>query len=238
MIRSLKELLGYKVEEINAEKGTVEDFLFDEKYWTIRYLEIDMGIGFPGEKLLVGRGLLKKPKWESKHFPIAVTMNQLKNAPKLKDNFPFSREKEKVWNQYYGTPSYWDDAYIPPKAIHFYNEKTIVDKDLHSELKSFNDIIDYEINVENEIIGHCSEVLIDDDKWEIKYLVATISGDTPSKKKEVMLSLDWIKKVDYDNRKIYLNKNKKFVKNAPKYSPAELVNEIYEKMLDDYHVSG
>ena len=83
MIRSLKELLGYDVEEINTNKGTVKDFLFDKDFCIIRYLEIDMGFILPGEKLLVNKALFEHPNWEKKHFPIALTTEQLEKAPKL-----------------------------------------------------------------------------------------------------------------------------------------------------------
>jgi sporulation protein YlmC with PRC-barrel domain len=236
MIRSLKELLSYKVKEINAEIGIVEDFVFDEKHWKIRYLEIDMGIGFTGEKLLVGKDLLKKPNWGKKYFSISVTMNQLKKAPKLKKYLVFTREKENMLNEYYGTPSYWNYTYVPQNEMKFYDQKKIIDEKIDSELISFNEFLDFEIVEENKVIAHCLDVLIDDVEWEIKSLIVTITGNIQIKMKEVMLPIDWIEKINYKNRKIFINKDKGFIKNAPTYSRSNSVKEIYGNMLDNHKI--
>lgn len=236
MIRSLKELLGYNVEEINTKKGTVKDFLFDKKFWIVRYLEIDLGFILPGEKLLVNKALFKTPDWEKKHFPIALTTDQLEKAPKLEDHLTFTREYEEVWNEYYGTPSYWDYGYIPPKARHFIDDTSSIEKKVHSHLGSFQEILKYEIYAMDGKIAHNTDLLVDDEHWEVKYFVVTVVNEKLLEKNyEVMLSTDWIDKIDYVDKKIYMNVNKEFIKNAPKFYPDDMVNEVYEKKLYDYY---
>lgn len=43
MKRSIKSLLGYTMKETDGEIGEVEEFYFDDKSWTIRYLIVKTG---------------------------------------------------------------------------------------------------------------------------------------------------------------------------------------------------
>lgn len=235
MIRSLKKLLSYTVEETNGNKGKVKDFLFDEEDKRVRYLEIDMGNIFSGEKVLVSESLLKSPNWESKHFPIELTMEQLEKCPKLDEHLPVSREYEKILNDYYGTPGYWDYAYIPPKAQHFWDDKAVIEKKIHTHLRSFEEVMNYRIHAENGIIGHCRDLLVEDVNWNIKYLIASIQKNSLTENYKVMLSLDWIDKIDYAEKEIHMNVTEESIKNSPEFNPSELVNEVYEKKLYDYY---
>jgi sporulation protein YlmC with PRC-barrel domain len=53
MLRSLKELFGYDIQADDGEIGKVHDFYFDEEEWTTRYLVVDTGPWFLGEKVLI-----------------------------------------------------------------------------------------------------------------------------------------------------------------------------------------
>ena len=52
MKRSLKELTHFKVETRDASKGHVQDILFDEKSWIIRYINTDFGNLFSSKEVL------------------------------------------------------------------------------------------------------------------------------------------------------------------------------------------
>ena len=41
MLRSLKDLTGYKVGATDGDFGSVQDFYFDDQRWAIRYLIVD-----------------------------------------------------------------------------------------------------------------------------------------------------------------------------------------------------
>ncbi|MGQ9572217.1 MAG: hypothetical protein ACUVV3_03390 [Dehalococcoidia bacterium] len=41
MLRSAKEVIGYRLLATDDEIGTVKDFLFDDQLWTVRYLFAD-----------------------------------------------------------------------------------------------------------------------------------------------------------------------------------------------------
>lgn len=52
---SLSNLTDYCIETNDGIKGTVEDFLFDEERWIVRYLVADLGFVLPGKKVIIPR---------------------------------------------------------------------------------------------------------------------------------------------------------------------------------------
>jgi len=50
MLRSTEKLLGYGLFAKNEDVGKCKDLLFDDRWWTIRYMVADTGNWFPGGK--------------------------------------------------------------------------------------------------------------------------------------------------------------------------------------------
>ena len=53
MLRSVKELTGYKILATDGEIGRVHDFYFDNQNWIMRYLVVDTGTWLPGRRVLL-----------------------------------------------------------------------------------------------------------------------------------------------------------------------------------------
>ena len=51
MLRSLKQILGYRLLSEDDEFGKAKDFLFHEEEWNIRYLVADTGDWLPDRKV-------------------------------------------------------------------------------------------------------------------------------------------------------------------------------------------
>ena len=73
-LRAATTVVGYALETEDGEVGHVEDFLVDDKAWTVRYLRVDTKDRWAGKSVLVA------PKWlteltqdDSKKFFCIVT---------------------------------------------------------------------------------------------------------------------------------------------------------------------
>ena len=53
MLIKAKSLYGYKLHSRDAELGKVEEFYFDDKHWTIRYLVAETGNWLSGREVLI-----------------------------------------------------------------------------------------------------------------------------------------------------------------------------------------
>lgn len=44
MLREVKELHGLTLHALDGEVGEIDEILFDDEHWTVRYLIVDTGI--------------------------------------------------------------------------------------------------------------------------------------------------------------------------------------------------
>ena len=93
MLRSLKELLGYKVESKDNEKpGKVRDFLLDDREWKLKYLVTDAGGWLRGRRVLVPAGALGEATPEEKVVTVSLEEEQIESQPSLSADEPMSRQ--------------------------------------------------------------------------------------------------------------------------------------------------
>lgn len=90
MLRSINELYNYVLQAEDGEIGRCKDFLFDDRFWTIRYMVADTGKWLPGRKVLVSPISLGEPNWGVKVFPVRLTKEQIEEAPGLDESLYMS----------------------------------------------------------------------------------------------------------------------------------------------------
>ena len=94
MLRSIKEIMGYNLNASDGEIGKVNDFLFDDQKWAVRYLVADTGKWLPGRKVLISPSALGEPNWASSLLPVSMTKAKIENSPSLQTDLPVSRQYE------------------------------------------------------------------------------------------------------------------------------------------------
>lgn len=107
MLRSVKELHDYSVVSNEEELGDVRDFHFDDRDWTIRYLEVDTGDWLPGRRVLVPPSALGQPDWTGRAFPVSLTKEQIQKSPMFTETDRIDRAREQQLYTYYGWQPYW-----------------------------------------------------------------------------------------------------------------------------------
>ncbi len=243
MKRSLKDLLGHKIEAEDGEKGTVKDFLFDEESWIIRYLKADLGTLLSGKKVLIPKSFLKQPDWITGTFPIELSKEKIENSPVMDNDITVSRKYEKELNKNYEIIDYWTNVYIPPSGLTMYNfpprpitapTKIIDEKDLDTSVRSFNEVKGYNIKAIDGEMGHIEDLIIEDSDWQIAYAVVDTKNWLPWSKK-VLISINHMESISYVAQKININLKIETIKEAPEFNYSEPINEAYEKQLYDYY---
>ena len=107
MLRSIHEMFDYTLAAKDGEIGTVDDFLFDEQHWTVRWLVAETGTWLPERKVLVSPVALGEPDWAGRAFPVHLTIDEIKGAPPLDVDAPVSRAHEVKWYDFHAWPYYW-----------------------------------------------------------------------------------------------------------------------------------
>lgn len=243
MKRALKELKGYIISAKDGTKGTANDFLIDEESWTIRYMVADLGKILPGKKVLIPRNFLIDSDWEKGHFNVDLTKDEIKGSPGLEEDLPVSRAYEALLHEHYGIEQYWPLAYggvmtptgmlRPPVPVEVTRD-IVKEEDVDTSLRSFNEILGYHVECLDKKKGHVKNVVIDDETWQVIYLIVDISPWYKMSKK-VMVAVNWINSINYPDQKIKINLESASLEEAPVFDPGEPVNKAYEKQLYDYY---
>ena len=241
MLRSIKELHNYVLHAEDGEIGRCKDFLFDDRFWAIRYMVADTGKWLPGRKVIVSPISLGEPDWKSRVFPVRLTKKRIENAPGLDENAPVSRQYEISWTQYYGWPHYWGGTHVwgsyhLPGLLYEEKlpQKKIVQIDAGDDhLRSVDEVTGYHIQATDHKIGHVEDFIADSETWTIRYMVVDLLNWLPGRK--VLVAPDWISSLDWAERKVFVDLTKEEVKDSPKYDPSAPVNREYEARLYDFY---
>src|SRR6185312_15663693 len=107
---------GYAVEANDGRLGTVSDLLFEDVGWVVRWLVVDTGNWLPGRRVLLPLSALGHPDQTLRHFPVKLTMQQVKNGPDVDTDQPVSRQIEARVYASYGWDPHWTGGYFPMES--------------------------------------------------------------------------------------------------------------------------
>lgn len=241
MRRSLRELIGYKILAQDGEIGKVEDFYFDDRSWTIRYLVIDTGNWLFGREVLISPVSLGKPEWQKKLFPVQLTKSQIENSPGIHEDKPVSRQMELDLIQYYQWPDYWRTVGVtmPENAMLVARAELPKDdqeksKEENPHLRSVEEVSGYHIRASDGEIGHVEDYIADDESWILRYIVVDTRNWLPWGKR-VLVSPSWIERVKWRERRVHVDLPVKLIEKSPEFDLSQPVNREYENRLYDYY---
>jgi hypothetical protein len=113
----VKEVTGYHVQTMDGEMGHIEDFIFDDATWTIRYVVVDTVNWWPGKKVILAPDWVLGVSWDTRQVRFDLSKATLKGAPEYDPSKPVNREYEEVLYDYHGRPHYWADAEQDAKKV-------------------------------------------------------------------------------------------------------------------------
>ena len=113
MLWNASAIKGYAVAASDGRLGTVNDFLFDDARWAVRWLVVDTGTWLSGRKVLLPASVLEHLHPTEHEFPVRLTKQQVKDSPEIDCDRPVSRQMETHVYDYYGRDPYWGtDLYV------------------------------------------------------------------------------------------------------------------------------
>jgi hypothetical protein len=80
-LRSIDEVSGYHIAALDGEIGHVEDFLFDNADWRLRYLLIDTSNWIGGRTVLVDPEWVDRVEWSRQLVHVDVTRDAVASSP-------------------------------------------------------------------------------------------------------------------------------------------------------------
>jgi hypothetical protein len=255
MLRSLKEITGYTLQETDDVIGTCTDFLFDDQLWVIRYMVADTGNWLKQHKVLITPSSVGEPSWQTERIAVKLTREQIEACPPLDKHAPISREYEITYHEHFDIPFYWmgadfregipnadgvvetiedlpdlDEEETEPQESVDDN----VDKEIEQgQLRSAVEVMDYSVKAKDGDAGRVEDIIVDDETWVIRYLAIDTGHIIPDKK--VLINTEWVDDVNWEDQYLHIDLSHESIRQCPGYDPNEPVNREYEVRLYDYH---
>jgi len=240
MLWDASAINGYAIEASDGRLGTVSDLLFEDAGWVIRWLVVDTGHWLPGRKVLLPLSALGHPDRALRHFPIKLTMQQVKDSPNVDTDLPVSRQIEAQFHDYFGWDPNWSGGYFPmesgmatPFVAPFYRKTRYPGradaqpKEGDPHLRSMAAITGYQIHASDGGIGHVEDFLVDDAGWNIRYIKVATRNWWPGER--VLISPYSVREIDWSGRLVRIHVNRQKVKDSPRYDPSITIDGAYEE---------
>jgi hypothetical protein len=242
MMRTSK-ILGGAIQATDGSIGSVDDLLFDDKTWTIRWAVVDTGSWLSGKKVLLPPSCFKRSARESGEFLVDLTREKVKDSPGIATDEPVSSQMETDVYGHYGWAPYWSAGYIvplgaagavvPPLGVGApmtdRDRLAVEDRQGDPNLRSVDEVTGYYVGATDDDIGHVEEFLIDEDGWAIRYVVVATRNWWPGKK--VLVSPSWMRDVSWSDKTVQINLTREKVKGSPQYEPDASIDRGYERRL-------
>ncbi len=240
-LRSISSLSDFVVFSGKTEIGTVDEFLFDDEVWAIRYVSVNAGDWLSGRKILLSPVVLEEPDWELPKLTLTLENSRLREIPSLESNAPVSRFHQIGLYRHYGWLPYWVEGEYYDKPPHpskvISGQSPEQEKEADPHLFGTKEMVEYRVEALNGDAGHVDDFIMDEDDWVIHYLVVALEDPVPEDEsgKLVLISTEWIRKAVKEEGSIYADLDKERIRNSPAYDPAILINREYELELYDHY---
>jgi hypothetical protein len=240
MLIKAKTLTGFKLNSLDGEIGKVKEFYFDDRHWTIRYLVAETGTWLADRQVLISPYALAAVNKPEQNIAVDLTKKQIEDSPSLDTDKPVSHQFEQAYYGHYLYPMYWGGPYswgpysYPMRDREQWKKSTQRERaswDHH--LRSTNGVCGHHIQALDAEIGHVKDFIIDDETWAIRYLIVDTHNWWPGKK--VLVSPQWIERVSWGERKVFVNLGRETIKESPEYTDVALLTRDYEIALHDHY---
>jgi hypothetical protein len=240
MLHKVSEIHNSVLEALDGEIGRCKDFLFDERFWTVRYMVADTGKWLSGRKVLISPISLGRPDWRSGRLPVKLSREKIKGSPPLETDQPISRQYEIRWFDYFGWPYYWlgPGAWgaVPNPADLYEQQQEARPEPIEPEanhLRSTEEVDGYHIAARDGDIGHVEDFLVEADSWSIRYLVVDTRNWLPGRK--VLVAVDWADNIDWREKKVHIDLDRDQIEDSPEYDPSAPPDRDFETALYNYY---
>ena len=214
----------------DGDVGTVGQIYFDDLMWIVRYMAVNTAWRAPGRKALISLAALGKPDWEKRVFPVDLTTAQVRSSPPTDVAEPVSRRHEVELHEHYAWPDSWGGGfYVPAGSGMTTGPVSVADTAAESpssgvrraepHLRSMRDVMGCSVHATDGSIGHVEDALVDDETWAVRYLVVNTRNRPPDRR--VLVSPQWIKRVSWADKKLFVDLSRDAVKDSPDFDPSK-----------------
>ena len=109
MQHSIRSMIGYAIRATDGDLGKIDEFYFDDKTWTIRYIVVETSNWLSGRKVLISPVAFGKPELEPRMISVDLTCAQVGSSPDIDTERPIYLQHEAELQEHYQWP--WRGGY-------------------------------------------------------------------------------------------------------------------------------
>ena len=226
----LNNLTGFNLNADDGEIGKLEEILFDDLSWTVRYFIVSTGSWLMQREVLISSDMVTGVNEESKTLEVSLTREQVKNSPPVNTKLPVSRHYEQEYYEHYGKEPYWSGNTMFNPSIYVtqpIEEK--LKKPGNPHLRSSNVVKAYSICASDGDIGQAEDFILKKKGWKISYLELNTGKWLPGK--HVLVAPTWIRHIDWAKQVVTVDLNCEAIETAPFYDPSKAISQEYQTTL-------
>ena len=245
MLTPFNTLRGCRLAAQDGEIGEVREFYFDDQNWAVRYLVIATGPWMNERYVLITPSALREVDAQGHAITTTLTQQQVCDSPPLDSHQTVSRQHEAELHRHYGWDPYWvvpAAAAVGPYAPAVYMQSEAlaepappdhVDTDGDPHLRSSAELANsYAIHAHDGEIGRVYDFIVDDQRWQVRYVVVRTGVWFG---KDVLLAPTSIDQISFERREILVNLPRAAIKEAPEYDSRAPLSRSYEQQLHDHY---
>lgn len=207
MLRTLENILGYRLVARDGEMGKVHDFLADDRCWRLKHLVVETGSWLDRRHVLISPCSLGSIDGERREFVVNLSRDEVRQSPGVDTDRPVSQQEE-------------SRTQFPPSS----------DGDPH--LRSFREISSYDVDYRGAV-AKVQDFVIEDTDWTFRFIVAAIGGWFESHR--VAIPVEALTGISYSQRKLGVGLQRSDLEALPLFDPHHPVNIVEEQIYFDYY---
>ncbi len=240
--RNFRKIRGTPVRAKNETIGKVDDYLFDEGNWTVRYIVVDTGNWLRRRLVLIAPVSIDSFSKPGAPVRVNLTKEEIGKSPPIERHKPVSMRVEDKITNYYRWPRYWSgmeygDGTVVERSSHPVGEEIRPssemapgrEDEMDSRLHSANEVLGYKLDGTDRAFGEVFDFVIDVFTWRILLLVCDTSRWLPGRM--VVLPPEEAKAVHWEKQQLLFDLSESEIKDSPEYRENQNVDgDLYAKV--------
>lgn len=103
-LRSASTVIGYRIHANDGDFGHVEDFVLDDRDWSLSMFIVDTRNWLPAKKVVLATEWIKRIVWAKEEVEVDLNIATIKDAPAFDPTQPLNQEYAGKLYDHYGRP--------------------------------------------------------------------------------------------------------------------------------------
>jgi hypothetical protein len=241
MLWSVQRMRGFSIHAIDGSSGVVDEWLFDDQHWTVRYTVANIGGWLMSKLVLLPVTALRALDWEARTLKVALARQQVVECSDITSDPPVSHQRAAGRRTvdghlaYWGTSIPWGLGLCPgdPVALTLLYESTqqALERANRGDphLRSTRALRGYTLQACDGVVGRVADFVIDDMDWTIRYVAIAYRNWWPGR--TVVVPSCWVSAIDWSQSTMIVSAPRTIIQAGPAYRPSALADPVYETWL-------